>query len=53
MLQHQAMAPGRLAILGHLGSADLLDQFQVALDLARVVVGRTLPPVANGDPGGA
>jgi hypothetical protein len=47
------MAPGCIATLGYLGAAVLLDQFQVALDLARVVVGRTLPASTNGGPGGA
>ena len=47
------MAPGRLAILGHLGSAVLLDQLQVALDLTGSLSDGRYRPVANGGPGGA
>jgi hypothetical protein len=53
MLQAQAMAPGRLAILGHLGTADLLDQLQAALDLTGSLSDDRYRPVAYGGPGGA
>jgi hypothetical protein len=38
--RHQAIAQAAIATLRHLGPVGLLNQLQLALDLARVVVGR-------------
>jgi hypothetical protein len=38
--RHRVIAQAAIGTLGCLGSADLLDQLQLALDLAQVLVGR-------------
>jgi hypothetical protein len=53
MLRAPGDGPGRIAILGRLGSAVLLDQLQVALDLTGSLSDDRYRPVANGGPGGA
>jgi hypothetical protein len=47
------MAQAAIATLGYFGASAVLDQLQLDLDLARVVVGRTLPASCLWRPGGA